>query len=448
MPSDQAKYTATLAEAVSWLAQCETLPADVEAKARLLLLDTLGCLLAGLRHREVQRLGRALRAAFPGDVAWPGSDVRLGPAGSAALGAAAACWDEACEGNASAHGRPGLPVVPALLALSADRNTTLVDTTLADLLLALVTGYEIGTRAGEAWRIPVGLHVDGSWHSLGVAGAVARLISGPAAIQPAIEAAACQIPASLYLPITAGSVVRNTYASHAVLLGMLSAGAAEAKLDMPSGALEEGRRRVLRTTEAAQVSPAGEWTIRDGYLKPFAGVRHTHYGVAAALRLRRHPDFSLDKVRRITLAIYEEATRYCGNRAPRTAIQAQFSLSYAVAAALVLGDLGPEAYARLGDADIAHLEKLVRVEVEAGRVSRGAKLTVDVGTEVLSEDVDGVAGDAGRAMSDAEVVGKFSRYAGPTLGAQQVEAVTAFILQGDLTQPARKCLAVATRAGQ
>src|SRR5215207_2543067 len=102
----------SLAEAVSWLAACTSLPADVEAKARLLLLDTLGCLLAGLRHSEVQQFGRALRLAFPGDVAWPGSDIRLGPAGCAALGAAAACWDEACEGNASAHGRPGLPVVP------------------------------------------------------------------------------------------------------------------------------------------------------------------------------------------------------------------------------------------------------------------------------------------------------------------------------------------------
>jgi len=372
--TDHTERDSTLADAVSWLTRCGTLPADVEAKARLLLLDTLGCLLAGLRHPEVQQFGRALRLAFPGDVAWPRSDIRLGPAGSAALGAAAACWDEACEGHASAHGRPGLPVVPALLALSANR-----DTGLADLLLALVTGYEIGTRAGEAWRITPGLHVDGSWHSLGVAAAVARLTSGPKSIQPAIEAAACQIPASLYLPVAVGSVVRNTYVSHAVLLGMLSAAAAEAGFDMPHGALEEGRRRVLRATEAAQVAPAGEWTIRDGYLKPFAAVRHTHYGVEAALRIRRHPNFSWDKVRGITLRTYEEATRYCGNRAPRTAIQAQFSLSYAIAAALVLGDLGPNAYDDVGDPIIKRLEQRVVVEADQTRLRRGARVTIDIG---------------------------------------------------------------------
>ena len=246
------------------------------------------------------------------------------------------------------------------------------------------------------------------------------------------------------MPITVGSIVRNTYVSHAVLLGMLSAAAAEAGFDMPRGALEEGRHRVLRATERAHVAPVGEWTIRDGYLKPFAGVRHTHYGVEAALRIRRHPDFSPDKVRLITLATYEEATRYCGNRAPRSAIGAQFSLSYAVAAALVLGDLGPEAYANVGsDTVIARLEQLVVIDVDPSRVGRGAKLTIDIGAGVLSEDVDSVAGDPGRAMSEQEIVNKFSRYAGPTLGPRHVAALTAFILQGDLRQPARTCFAIA-----
>ena len=61
----------TLVETVTWLSHCDTLSLDVEAKARLLLLDTFGCLLAGLLHPEVQKFGQALRLAFPGDAAWP-----------------------------------------------------------------------------------------------------------------------------------------------------------------------------------------------------------------------------------------------------------------------------------------------------------------------------------------------------------------------------------------
>ena len=427
----------TFAETVAWLSRCEALPPDVEAKTRLLLLDTLGCLLAGLTHPEVRQFGQALRLAFPGDAAWPNSDIRLGPAGLAALGAAAACWDEACEGNASSHGRPGLPVVPALLALAAS-----CETPLGDLLLALATGYEIGTRAGEAWRIPSGWHVDGGWHSLAVAAAVARMTSGPERIQPAIEAAACQIPASLYLPITKGSVLRNTYPAHAVLLGMMAAAAAQAGFEMPDGALEEGRRRVLHATAEAATAPAGHWTILDGYLKPYAAVRHTHYGVEAALRLRKDAKFSLEKIGAIHLDIYPEAIQYCGNRAPRTAIQAQFSLSYAIAAALVLGDLGPDAYADVGHPAIVGLERCVTVEANPGRLRRSAALSIDVGGTKLTESVDDIAGDMANPVTKDQAAEKFRRYTEGALGRQRAEALIGFVLEASSAEPARKCFSL------
>jgi 2-methylcitrate dehydratase PrpD len=425
---------ASLADTIAWLAACDTLPAEVDAKARLLLLDTLGCLIAGLQHDDVQRFGRSLSLSFPGKLMWPSSNIALGAAGLGALGATAACWDEACEGNAAAHGRPGLPVVPALLALSAER-----DASLGDVLLALAAGYEVGARAGEAWRIPPGWHVDGSWPSLGVAAAVARLVSGPDRVQAAIEAAACQIPASLYLPITAGSVVRNTYVAHAVLLGVMAAAASAAGFAMPAGALEEGRRRVLRASEDAALSPPGHWTLLDGYLKPYAGVRHTHYAVAAALKLRARPAFALDKIRSVTLRTYGEAVQYCGNRAPATPIQAQFSLSYAIAAALTLGDLGPEAYADLTNTTIVGIERRIVVEVEPGRTRRGATLVLDLGGTTLTEMVDAVAGDATMPMRRDEVLAKFNRYNERSLGQRQAEALAAFCLEGKAESLARNC---------
>jgi 2-methylcitrate dehydratase PrpD len=432
--TDEGFDSTTLRQAATWLAELNALPPEVDSKARLLLLDTFGCLVAGLRHSKVRQLGEALRLAFPGDTAWPSSDIKLGGAGLAALGAAAACWDEACEGNSAAHGRPALPVVPSLLALSAAQNVSL-----GDVIVALVTGYEIGARAGELWRIPPGWHVDGSWHSLSVAAAVARLTSGPQSIQPAIEAAACQIPASLYLPIAVGSVLRNTYPAHAVLLGMLSAAAATAGFDMPNDAFEEGRRRVLRAATPASATPPGQWTILAGYLKPFAGVRHSHYGVEAALRLRRHRGFSLEQVEVVRLQTYAEAVQYCGNRAPRTAIQAQFSLSYAIAAALVLGDLGPNAYDDVGDPTICRMEQRIVVEADQTRVRRGAQLTIDCGGKSLTESVDDVAGDPAMPMSKDQVVGKFRRYVEPILGESYAESLVRFFLEGDAAQPARKC---------
>ena len=367
------------------------------------------------------------------------SEIRLSPAGIAALGAAAACWDEGCEGNSAAHGRPGFPVVATLLALAQNRHATV-----AELLLALVTGYEIGARAGELWRIPPGWHVDGGWHSLAVAAGVARMVSGPGSIQPAIEAAACQIPASLYLPIAVGSVVRNTYPSHAVLLGIMAASAASAGFDMPSGVLEEGRKLILRASSQIAPTPAGQWTVLEGYLKLFVGVRHTHYGVEAALRLRKNPAFSLEKISAIKLQVYGEAVQYCGNRAPRTVIQAQFSLSYSIAAALVLGELGPDAYDDVANPAIARLEKLVVIVVDPERVRRGANLTIDFGKIQLVESAENIVGDPARPITKDDVIRKFHRYVEPNLGRNRAQALVDFFIDGDGKQAAYKCFELAS----
>ena len=111
----------------------------------------------------------------------------------------------------------------------------------------------------------------------------------------------------------------------------------------------------------------------------------------------------------IRLQTYAEAVQYCGNRAPRTAIQAQFSLSYAIAAALVLGDLGPNAYDDIGDPIIRRLEQRVVVEADPSRRrERGAQLTIEVGGKSLTESVDDIAGDPAMPMTQDQVVGQVS----------------------------------------
>ena len=207
----------------------------------------------------------------------------------------------------------------------------------------------------------------------------------------------------------------------------------------PAGALEEGRRRVLRATSRASVSGPGRWMILDGYLKPYASVRHTHYGVDAALQLRKRHAILPKQIRGIALSVYPEAITYCGNRQPKTAIQAQFSLTYAIAAALCLGDLGPEAYGdALFDADIVRLERLATITPDLQRVGRGAKLSLDVGGAVHHQDVASVLGDPGRPMTAADAREKFLRYAQPTLNAAQARAIVAALLAGAPDTPVRK----------
>lgn len=371
-----------LAEALEWLFRTPP-PAAVERKARELVLDTLGCVIAGRRHAEVDAYARSLEAADPGSAA-----------SAAALFAAAACWDEACEGLARAHGRPGLAVLGACYALAQRKPYTL-----DEVMAAYITGYEIGGRLGEAMRIGPGMHVDGYWPTLGVAAAVVRLLGGNTAqALAAIRIAACQLPNSLYLPVAAGANARNTYLSHAAQLGMLAANAALGGIVAPENAVQ-----------GSALAPVGEWLILEAYLKPYAAVRHVHYGAAAAQALRAEIDYK--KIKAIQLSTYQEALTYCGNRAPVTAIQAQFSLSYGVACMLVTGELGPASYS-MDEPEILKLERKIVLSEDASLPGRGATLTVEIGENKFKKRIEQVAGDPSLPMPREEILAKFARYAG------------------------------------
>jgi 2-methylcitrate dehydratase PrpD len=403
---------------------------SVAYAARLLLLDSLGCMIAGLGHAAPRRFADALAITMPGAVRLPGCAAGLSEAGAAAVLAAAMCWDEANEGLARAHGRPALAVAPlCIAALAAGR----VSPRAAHAAFAL--GYEIAGRTGEIWRIRPGMHVDGSWHSLGAAAAAARLAGGDAAeVARAVRLTACQIPFALYAPIAAGMDGRNSYPAHAVLLGAMAAAAARAGMDAPKDGLAEARRIALLHETPATRAPAGEWLIEQAYIKPFAGVRHAHYAAATALEVRAAVVSRLGDVTALRLETYAEALRYAGNRAPVRAIQAQFSLSWAVAAALMQGDLGPSAYtdAALADPALRRLEGLVELTEDTALTAaekRGARLIVTLASgESHQASVGAIAGDPGLALDAEAVMAKCQRFAAPVVGDATMARLAAVIL--------------------
>jgi len=402
------RIEAPLAEVLDWLFRTLA-PASIDAKARELLLDTFGCAIAARRHPEVRAFGTSLQAADPGSAA-----------SSAAEFAAAACWDEACEGLARAHGRPGLSVLAACNALAGIKPHSY-----QDIVSAYIVGYEVAGRIGETLRVGPGMHVDGAWPCFGVAAAVVRLLGGTSAqALVAVRIAACQMPYSLYLPVAAGANARNSYVSHAAQLGMLAATAALAGVVAPEGALEELHRRALANAQPGPpLAPPGDWLIAEAYLKLYAAVRHVHYGAAAAIALRPEIADRLEDISSIRLATYAEALAYCSNRAPKRLIQAQFSLSYGVACALVTGDLGPGSYDFNSEA-IRKLEAKVELSEKPGLNRREATLLLEIEGKKFERTVASVPGDPSLPMTRAELLAKFSRYSGmdPSAGERLLDA--------------------------
>ena len=165
--------------------------------------------------------------------------------------------------------------------------------------------------------------------------------------------------------------------------------------------------------------------------------------VDACLRLRARPEFSVDKVTSIRLQTYPEAVQYCGNRAPRTAIQAQFSLSYAIAAALVLGDLGPDAYADIDDVTITRLERSVVIEADPARSTRSATVR-STSAERPHGKRESVVGDPTNPMTKDQAVSKFVATSNRHWAASAHQTPRRFLHR---RQPDRACATMLALAG-
>ena len=411
---------------------------QVEGRARLLLLDTIGCAIAGAAEPEVAALFRCAAEADPGAVRFPGVAHAPSNAGFALAFAAAACWHEACEGLPAAHGRPGLHAIPAVLGAALARRLPL-----RALLDAIVAGYEIGGRLGMVCRIRPGMHVDGTWGSFGAAAAACHLAGASAETAlAALNHVACHMPFSLYWPIAAGSTARNAYAGHGAVHGAASAVASMAGLGGPPGSIAEMARLALGADPAAlpDFPGPGRWLLLDGYLKPYPAVRHAHYGAAAAEAWHAARIATPGDIIAITLEIYAEAITYCGNRAPQAAIQAQFSLSYAVAHSLARGRLDPGAYtpANMADPLVRRIEAMIRIQPDAALTEanrRGCTLTVHTASGPWRRVISEVAGDPARPMTRGEVADKFRAYAGPVVGTRHAAAIEQRLLDGPLDAP-------------
>jgi len=409
-----------LVAVLSWLQalDLQSVP-EVERKARWLVADTLGCVMAGRRAASVAQFEARSSAADPGAFRFSGGPG-LSATHAAMVLAMAACWDEACEGHAGAHGRPGVAALAALLPLSSALSY-------GAFLKSFVVGYEVGARFGASLRIKKGMHVDGNWPSLGAAAAVAHALGlGPRQIAQAVQIAACQLPMSLYLPVRSGDTSRNTYLGHSAVLGQNAALAAASGVTAPATAAHE-YAMVGLGQGPADFDRSTHFHIGDAYFKPYAAVRHVHYGALAAHRLGRHVD--LHQVASLVLEIYEEAIIYCGNRHPQTPLQAQFSLSFGVAAMLRWGRLDPWVYRepQFQDPLLRQLEGKVSLQVDAAwtqRQQRGARLSmIFKDGPRLEQAVPAVPGDAQMPFTLQALSDKFFVYCDGSLSVDEAARV-------------------------
>ncbi len=422
----------------------DALPDHTRAAARLVILDTLGAMVAGSALEENRRLAKLAAARCPaGAATLLGHDLRADAFWAALVNATAGVALEVDEGNRHGGGHPAIHCVPGALALGEERG---VDG--RRLMESVVAGYEIGSRLGSATTPRSAVHSHGTWGTIGTAVAAARLAGAAAPdIRAAINLAASMSPANSWTPALAGATIRNLYPGRSAWQGLLAVelhragftGLDDAPADVYGGILAD------RYEPALAMEGLGErYRIEQNYVKLHACCRYNHFALEAVLALQRRHALAHDQVAAVTVTTIPFGLRMA-EPDPKGRLAAKFSIPYAVAAALVLGHAGVAAFESpaLDDERIRDLAGRVVVREDSAMTPRRmdyptARVAIALRDGRVLEEVTGIVrGDAADPVADEEVRDKFLALTSPVLGERRAREAADRIADLDAVKDVR-----------
>jgi len=412
----------------------EDLPADVRELAHLVLLDTLGCALAGSTTDEVVRIREAMTAAAGGagdTILWGTNDKASLPMAVLANGAAVHAR-EMDDFGGCAHS--GSVVIPAALGTAAR-----VGASGRELLTAIVIGYDIAKRAMDGGGGYQAIK-DLGWHStslcggFGAAAAVGRLLGLDAQrLQWALGYAGSNAGGT-WAFIPEGAMSKRVHPGFAAQTGVVSAYLAARGVTAPETIFEAKWGGYYPTYVGDKATPESateglgtDFRIRQVGFKPYAACRGIHSSLDVMLGLRKVHGLKAADVAKVTVRGSRTHVKQLGKQAVETALDAQMSLPYSIATALETGGAMLDQYTAdaLRRPEVLALAQRVTV-VHEPAVPDGDEPYVDVDLKSgkrITERVAIARGDWQNPLSDVELVNKFRITAGTAFDAAAVAKI-------------------------
>jgi 2-methylcitrate dehydratase PrpD len=162
--------------------------------------------------------------------------------------------------------------------------------------------------------------------------------------------------------------------------------------------------------------------------KPYSCARPIHNAIDCALNIRRELKEPLSRVRGITVQRHPSWAHYHLNAEPKTYHEAQVSLPYSVAVALIEGAALLPQYqeSKLSDPNILRLSKMVKV-IPDDTLPRGVSCLMTLETEagaVYRSQVDHPRGSISNPMTSDEMSNKVHMLADGVIGHSNVDKLT------------------------
>lgn len=315
----------------------EDIPSEIIQLAKMCFLDWLGCTVAAA-DSETARIFRETVLELGGN-----PDATIIPYGdktsitnASLVNAALSHFLELDDIHKKAMYHPGIPVIPAVLALSEKLNKTG-----KDIITGIVMGYETGIRIGIAIN-PSHFRI---WHTTGTAGTFASAAATGKILDlsekqliDALGNAGTQA-AGLWEFINDGAMTKPLHPAKAAQNGLLSSLLAQKGFTGPSRIIEGKQGFATATSketnlESITADLGNYYCMGDIGFKVHAGCRHTNSPVDGTLALVQKYDIKPEDISQVTVKVYQLAMDLTGKTDPQNPTDGKFSIPYCVASAI------------------------------------------------------------------------------------------------------------------
>lgn len=408
------------------------LPSEVKQQSKRCLMDSLGAMLSGMRTPVAGIMQRIATTQLKGNEATVVvSGVKVSAAGAALVNGFAGNALDIDDGYRLVKGHPGSCILPVILSASEIASGC----TGKHFLEAMIVGYEIAIRAGLIRHtLYETYHSSGSWGAIGGAAAAGKILNfNEETLIHALGVAEYHAPiAPMMKGITTPSMGKDSigWGSFVAMMSALMAregftGIQPIFDDTPNSFLIEGLGEQYR--------------VMDLYFKPYAGCRWAQPAIEGVLRVTQRSGVSPNDIDRIRVFTFSEAAAL-NLGYPKNTEEAQYSMSFPIAAALVDGEVGPDQVLepRIFDEDIKNMMGRIEVVVE-DRFQKEFPERALVEVSIITKDGkilnSGIVSARWEPDSDAptddELEKKFFWLVKPVLGEGKTERLVKMIWQFD-----------------
>ncbi len=415
---------------------------DIMHHARRALLDWQGSLIAGSDSLAAQKL----RASYEEELGFGKSSV-AGTTQTAFTRAAAfmngsishiAEFDDIYRDGAY---HPAAPTISGVFALAQSRHASL-----NDLLRAIIIGYEVSTRISRVIQPShyQYFHTTGTAGVFGSAAACAFLLKLDATQACAALATAGTFASGLQQAFRSDSMTKPMHAGHAAEVGLHAVLAAEKGMsgtpDLLEGSAGFGAALSKNPRWEELFEEIGQsWSITQMTFKNHGCCGHNFPGIDAVSNLLQQYPIVPEEIKKVRVGAYQATNDVCYYVHPQSAFEAKFSLTYTVAARIILGRVREKAFLEqaLQDPRIYALENKIELFEDPECTShfpvrRSAKVSIEMQDGTIYRHYQKTRhGDPDEPLTDAELMDKFIELSEPRIGINKAGQLASLIFNPD-----------------